>query len=130
MEPLLERMRTEGMARAYGLLQRDMALALLREARTLAGPDALDWEEALVQIEALCPERQFGARELLERKDLACVEEAVRLRPRRVWRLLEAVAHLVEALTDGEEEEDTLELLDDLAEAARVAYVRARASAL
>ena len=119
MEPLLERLRTEGMARAYGGLQRDMALALLHEARAL-GPDALDWDEARAQVEALAPERLFGARELLERKDLVCVEEAVRLRPRRVWRLLEAVAHLVQALAP--EEDAPLELLDALAEAARAAY--------
>ena len=122
MEALLERLRSEGMARAYGRLQRDMAVALLREARALR-PDALDWDDALAQVESLSPERRFGARELLERKeDLECVEEAVRLRPRRVWRLLEAVAQLVEALAD--DDDDTLELLDDLAEAARAAYVR------
>ena len=120
METLIVRLRAEGMALAYARLQLRMACALLNEARALS-TDELDWDDVLIHIAEL-PLRQ-GPRELLERKDLTLVEEAMQ-RPRVPWRLLEAVASLVQEAC----QEETGELLDALAEAARLTFKAASGS--
>jgi hypothetical protein len=126
MEALLDAMRTEGMALPYARLQRDLACALLREARALSD-DGADWDALLEEVAAL-PLDHVGPRELREvRKKGEDFDATVLQRPRCVWRLLEAVSALVEALTPPGDE--ALDLLDNLAEAARAAFFCFRESA-
>jgi len=133
MEALLHTLRTEGMALTYARLLLEMAVAMLHEARALllsSGEEEadplLDWDNVIEDIATL-PLHHLGARELLDEcNDLhESVGEVVLMRPRRAWRLLESVGQIVEYLTP-EEDEEALELLDVLAEAARSAFFRAR----
>lgn len=134
METLLDTLREEGMALAYARLLLKIAVAMLHEARVLTTATTtscssgsigeLEWDDVMEDVASL-PLNHLGPHELLECKDLLeHVQEAVLLHPRRAWRLLETVGQIVQYVTPPDEE--ALDLLDALAEAARAAFFRAR----